>query len=461
MSVPWRPAIAAWGAAIALLAALAALRWMDGGAALPGGAAAAGREGPALVFAAGTLPVERVERLVVRREGTTHEFARGADGWRQTKPFEQPADGAQLRDVLLRAADLRATRSLPAESVDRAALGLEPAAAEVEVQWPGGSHRLHFGRRGVGGRAWLRVDDGPALAVDASLHESILDADPRRWRSWRLFDAVGTGTDRVVVVRSPIEEGRPAQRLELERRDGRWRLTAPVSTRADAAAVEALLGAMARVEHAGFVDDAPGEAALYGLERPIATIEASGADGAAARRTETIEIGAGQVKGGALCARRTDRPPIVLLDPPAIAALLPTPASLVDGRPCGIPPSEVRALRVLEPDGAPRFDLVRTLDGWRLDEPGGASSPARESAVTALLERLGATRAQELAIQSMPAELQVASIVVTPSNGAPVTVRLAREGPQGRWALDESDEVLRVFPPSFDPPLDPRAFRAR
>ncbi|MBM4112468.1 MAG: DUF4340 domain-containing protein [Phycisphaerae bacterium] len=462
-SAPWRSAIVAWCAAIALGGALAGMRLAGSrdsaiDAAGEPTSSSEGRRGPRPVFAGSrAIPVDRVDRIALSRHGATLEFAKRADGWMQTRPFEQPADGAQIREMLVRLADLRFVREAAADSATLAGLGLEPASAALTVGFGDETVTLRIGRRGVGGRGWARVDMGPALAVDPAIHESILEADPRRWRSWRLFDRVGAGTQRVVVVRSPISADRPAQRIEIVRDGGRWRLVSPVATRADSRAVDALLAALARAEHSGFVDDAPKDDALYGLEHAIASVETVGADAS----SERVEIGAGLVKGGALCARRSDRPSIVLLDPMALAALLPPAEALIDARACEIDPTDARTLRVLEPDGRLRLTLSRSLDGWTLELPGGESTPARADVVSSLLERLVSARAQALAIQPMPEELRVADIEIVPSVGGPVTVRVARERNEGNWALDESDDVLRVFPPGFDPPLDAARFRSR
>jgi len=446
--------------------------------------------GPAPVIPRGSMPIERVDRIELRRDGAVMSFERRDDGWWQREPFEQPAEGGPLRELLVRIADLHAARSAPIGTVDLAALGLEPPKAEVIIAMnegdgavesetaPQRSMRLELGGRGVGGRAWLRVDDGPALAVDAALHDAVLEADARRLRSWRLFDAIGAGTERIVVERTPAESSRPEERFELVRNDGRWRMVAPFDTRVDGTTVDALLGALAKVEHAGFADEAPRDLALFGLERPIASVEIR------SRRRESsvverLEIGSALAQGGAICARRVDRPPIVLLDQTSLAALMPSPAVFVDPRPCGLLPEDVRRVRIRDASGAQRVALERTLDGWRIvdgaegpatprdsgaaaapeSSPGAvATRPARESAVRDLLERLCVARAPELALQPMPPELVVATIELEPSIGGTVTVRVAREGDQGKWALDESDDVLRVFPPSFALPLDARDF---
>jgi len=462
----WKLAALCWLVAAMLLAAWIGLHLR----AQPG---AGGRDaqrasratGPLPVFAPGAMPLERVDRVDIRRGSAVASFERRDDGWWQREPFIQPADGAQLRELLVRAADLRFGRRIAAETADLESLGLATPQGELALTVGATTHRIKLGRRGVGGRAWLRIDDGPALSVDPWLHEAVLETDLRRLRSWRIFDAIGADTDRIAVDRTPVDSARAAQRLELVKRDGRWRMESPFATRVDGAAIEALLGALARVEHSGFAEDDPVDLSLYGLEHPIAAVEVTGMRRHASAPgpfVERLEIGSALAKSGAICARRVDRPPIVLLDQTALAALLPPAVAFVDPRPCGIPPVDVRRVSVRDATGARSFELERTLDGWRLHGGDGSTRPARASAVQELLERLCSTRAPELALQTMPPALVIASIEVMPAVGPPVVIRVAREGEAdgGKWALDESDDVLRVYPASFDLPLDERRFAA-
>lgn len=481
-----RSAMAAWGIALLLAIALA-LAWHRGGAGSvrEGDVAGSGdRRGPAPILSRESLPIERVDRISIKAGGGPLVFERGDEGWRQVQPFIQAADGAQLRELLVRVSEVRASRAVNASVADMAALGLEPPQAEVTIAWGAESRRIRLGRRGVGGRAWLRVDDGPPLAADPAAHEAILDSDPRRWRSWRLFDRVGASTDRLVVHRTPADGRREPQTLELERKEGRWSMLAPWRTRVDASAIDGVLSALSRAEHSGFLDDAPEDLALYGLERPIASVEAwsierRARDGSVEQQrvSERIEIGSGLVQGGSLSARRIDRPPVVLLDQAALAALLPAPVALVDPRPCGHAPADIRTVRVRDREGRLRFQLDRSLEGWTLREASGAgeqgidgalapteaelevAGPASPTAVQQLLERLTAARAPELALQPMPEALRVATIEVVPTLGPSSIIRVARESEQGKWALDESDDVLRVFPPSFDLPLEAALYR--
>lgn len=461
---PWRAAIIIWIIAIMLGGAWLALAMRSDRAAGASDRNSSGAPAAALLLTPEAWPIERIDGIEVRRGGGSLRFERRGDGWFQIDPYDQPAEGAALRELLLLAAERRVSSRTKVSEVDLAALGLSPPQAELIATAGGRSTRLQLGRRSVGGRAWIRVDEGDAISTQAVLHDALLDGDLRQLRSWRLFDRIGSETDRIVVNRTPLDPARPAQRLELERIGGAWRMVAPFRTRVDAAPVEALLGALARIEHAGFADDAPADLALYGLERPIASIEVHtpvrGRGTNEPPLIERIEIGSSLAQGGAICARRSDRPAVVLLDATALAALMPLPETFPDPTVLGIKPEDVRGIRVRAAEGALLVELERTLDGWMIVGADGARAPAQGPAIGLLLERLTATRATALALHPMPAELLLATIEVVPSIGEARVVRVAREPNDGRWALDESDEVLRIFPASFELPLDPRLFGA-
>ncbi|MCP3904381.1 MAG: hypothetical protein GY715_12195, partial [Planctomycetes bacterium] len=71
-----------------------------------------------------------------------------------------------------------------------------------------------------------------------------------------------------------------------------------------------------------------------------------------------------------------------------------------------------------------------------------------------LMTTLVETRATEVVIQPFPQALMVATVVFNGFDGRPLdAVRIAREGPGGRWAFENGDGVLRIIPASAELPL--------
>ena len=75
-----------------------------------------------------------------------------------------------------------------------------------------------------------------------------------------------------------------------------------------------------------------------------------------------------------------------------------------------------------------------------------------------LLAQLCEARAPAVAFQRMPDALRIGEFRLLGTGGAELArVRVARE-PEGQWALDNEDGVLRVFPAGFGLATGPQAY---
>lgn len=407
------------------------------------------------------IPVDEVDRVVVDRqdpdgrEVRRHVFERGPEGWRQLEPFEVAAEGFAVRRLAVAAADLAATRRTPVAEVSGdadglARLGLDPPDARIELSWPGGSTAIELGSRTVAGRAWIRLagaDD--LLVVGDGLHERAVDDDPRNWRSRRLFPS------ETEVVAIDLLNGPVTTRLE---RDGRrWAMRSPIQTRADPEAIDRLAAVIGRVEHDGFVADDPADLARFGLAEPAATLAVT-RDGGMVERL---------LVGGPSGLVSRDRfamiegvPTVVRLDEATLRGLLPAVTGLIEPTGTGVRPADVRSIVIDGEAGSVR--LERDLDRWTATLVAGERTlegEADPAVVDRLLDLITGTRATEVLVQAYPTQLDVATIVLHGFDGRPIdAVRVAREQNAGRWALENGDGVLRLFPASTTLPLAPDDF---
>jgi len=422
--------------------------------------------GPRPLLAAGELPVDRVEAIRIERAGESSlRFERRGGRWWQVEPFEHPMDPVSMRRHATAAEGLRSSRAVEVE--DAAALGLDPPLGTATFEWRDAEDRPHsisldLGRRGVAGRAWIRRrGEEMAHAVGATLHDRVLDGEPRTWRQRRLLETPENGVDRIAIelVGSPT--------VAMERNGRRWSLTAPFRTRLDPSAMEDWIAALARIEAAAFFDDEAEDLATYGLDRPAERLvlerRAIDDDGEVSWDRESLEIGSLFGPGSTdRFARLAGRPTVVLLAEGGRAAALRPLASLIDPTGSGATPSQVGAIEIRRGDGA--FRLRRQLDGFvaeSLDVSGEVveTVPCEPARANALLDALAETRAPEISITPFPQELSEATVILEDLAGRPLdAVRIAREPERGRWALENGDDVLRIFSDSFALELDPTAY---
>ncbi|MCP3903152.1 MAG: DUF4340 domain-containing protein [Planctomycetes bacterium] len=418
-----------------------------------------------LLFDAGALPVDDVNRITLDRGDDHLEFVRRDDRWWQTEPFEHPMKTPEIRQILRRAAELSIVDELDAGGAGStgtaATLGLDPAAATLRLGWPEGSVRLLLGRRGIAGRSYLRKGGDPAiLVVNDDLHERALEQDPVLWRDPTLFDAIGVEADRIEIA-----SGDDLVVLVRDRRT--WRMEQPVRTRVNDVAFEGLVQALARAKASAFVRDDPEDLSRFGLSTPAGSIavtmsrvvEAPAGDAGVKREstTQRLLIGAragvgtqdrfGMIEGRRVIARLPEK---------TLGAVFLRPTDLAAATGSGVNAADVKAIRVSSTAG--EFRLQRDVRRWIApDHDNKEVEPAR---VGSLLEMLTEVRAGAVEIGAYPRDIDVATITLIGFDSRPIdTVRVAREkNGQRRWILENGDGVLRFFPSNFALGLDPRDY---
>ena len=442
--------------------------------------ASADRTARASLFAADEIPLEQIDRIELTRSNEEPiVFVRAEMGWIQQSPFYHPADSASIREVIDVSAALQTTRAVDPASIDpeaRAALGLTPPAATLKLTWPGGERSVELGRRTVAGRAWAHViGRAEAASIDASLHAIAVDGDPRQWRSTRLYEP-GPADVGGIELRYGLA---PSQRLWLTRAEGKWRIQSPVSTRADADAVRGYVEALARAQADAFDTDRPNDWSTFGLSAPERSVRLYLPNAASALSSANtvgaIDVGVTAAEGAQeRFGRIAERETVVQLGTKALAALFPPPAFFVDPRGSDVVQADVRAVTftAFDPTGVsdaaaaalgaapvPAFRLERTLDGWNITTPGADPRPASTERARKLLAQLCEARAPAVAFQRMPEALRIGEFTLFGAGGAQLArVRLAHE-PDGQWAIDSDDGVLRVFPKGFDLAIDAAAYQ--
>lgn len=398
------------------------------------------------------IPVDAVDRITLTRDGTTYEMARDGVTWRQTAPVACDIDPYSARQLVVEAADLASERTvdLPGEGFDVASLTL----AAGDRSWT-----LHFGKRGVAGRAFVRAPEGPGLVVSGPLYERAVEMDPREWRSRFLFpESLGRPTRIVWNDRSGA--------TELVRDGERWSIRGTSVARADPARVDELLASVARARSEGFLADAPSDLATYGLAQPAVTLTvhfAPEGGGPAVSRSLLV--------GSALGVGTKDRyalldgsPFVVRLGATAQSTLFPRPGILIEPTGSGRRPADVKRVEVRPREGD-GLELVRELDRWTVaritDGVAGPAAPCDGAMVERLLRQLCVDRAPEIALGPYPAEMEAAQVLLFGYDGRPIdVVRIARDATSGKWGLENGDGALRVFPAATPLALSADAYGA-
>ncbi len=242
------------------------------------------------------------------------------------------------------------------------------------------------------------------------------------------------GTAPSLVFTTLTVEARRSKTV-MELKDGVWRVTSPVSSRADRRLVEGLVKQLASAKFRSIVEENPTDADLerYALKPPLATVtvqayvpdaQGGGAEDPARQRTLTFHSGAENPFDGSVYVRREGDP------------------------------------RVYSASGALRYSLEKHTNDWRdhtlfnLTEPSLLSIEVKARKHAYTLERTTTDKAWKLVRPvEMPADAErVAQLVTTLTNYKALTFPPAEREPTLRAAL-EKPQVEARFVSTLGEPL--------
>jgi hypothetical protein len=400
------------------------------------------------------LPVESVTRITLSRRGEAPMvFERHGMDWMQIEPFRYPMDRYSMRQLAAVAQQVQVVQRLREADLTDAlrddGLGLNPPEAEIVYEWDEGSLRLSLGRRGIAGRAYLRKgEESDITIVRQNLHERALEMSPREWRDRTLFQNVSVEADRITRTLGN-------QALVLERDRRRWMMVEPVQTRVDGEALEALIQLAGGARSAGFLVDQPTDLTRFGLARPAAKLTITTThDGTSTDQRLRV----GMVAGAGTQDRYgiVDGFPVVVRVPMSVLqGLFRQAETLIDPTGAGVHAADVRSIRINTP--TEEIQLERDLERWQATSH--QNQQVSPGYVEQLLSQLTELRAGSVRIMPYPRELEVATVTLIGFRAQPLTtVRVVYDPSGDSWALENGDDVLRVFPGSFSPRLTAEDF---
>jgi hypothetical protein len=346
-----------------------------------------------LDFADRTLLAFKPEELLglARTKGKEEmELAPGAgDGWDVTKPAKQRADKPLVEELADALSRLRAEKIAAfgkKEDVFKA-YGLEPPEAVVTLTVGEKAEQkvLRFGKpvdpAKPAGDRYAAVDAPGAEAAVAVLPAALANkllAPPVSFRDRTLVKFVDA--DKLVLDRGP-------RTVTFAKVNGTWKVTAPLAADAEQAALDDLVGELARLRASDWVADkpAPAELKAFGLESPEATWTVSNGD----KVVLTLKVGKTAADGRAYA---TAGGPVALLGAPQTAKVL---AEYRVRKPWTLDAFQAETVTFTR-DKA--FTLRKTGTAWSdSDAPADAIDPR---AVTELLGALTALRVERYAVDA-------------------------------------------------------------
>jgi hypothetical protein len=307
-----------------------------------------------------------VRSVALTASNLTLRAVRTGNSWTLTSPVNYPAQATEIEVLLTRVGDLTTQQRITPREIKRqpnglADYGLQPPLATLVIEQPTNRVELRLGAHAqIGDRIYLQLAGLPDVFTAGSNFFWRLPQSADPWRDPALVQLDGRAYQRVEIRAT----GRGFA-VERDATNQLWRLTKPMSARADNAKVDHLLQQLRAWRAAQFVTDDPKvDLEPLGLQSP----EVELAFGTGTNDALVVQFGRGPTNdAGLVYARRLAHTNIVLVPRPPLERLR---APFVEYRDRRLATFDLAAVDNVEVRGEDAFALRRDTNGaWRVVEP--------------------------------------------------------------------------------------------
>jgi hypothetical protein len=348
-----------------------------------------------------TVESARIEEVEIRSAaGEVTRLRKSGDDWQIVAPVTAPADEYSVSSLVSSIESLEIQSALEDNPASVAQYGLEPVRMSVAFKVAGEDtmRRLNLGTKTpTGSDMYARVEGQPRLFLVAGHLEDTFNRSTfdLRDKSLLAFDRNSIDSIRIAPAAGPA--------VALARSGADWRLTSPAATRADTAAVDAILN---RADQATFKAIAAGEGGpptaaelrKFGLDRPQLVVDL----GSGSTRA-SIAIG-GKADDSSVYARDLSRPLVMSIDTGVLTDLNKTLDDLRVKDVFVFKPYTALGLEITHAGNTVAFEKAKPAEGdasaadvWRQTKP--EAKDVNQTGMTDLLNTLSSLRAERFIAQ--------------------------------------------------------------
>ena len=216
-----------------------------------------------------SLEADDVEEVQVKSADGDTTRAQKVDGtWQIVEPVKTSADTSELSSIASSLVSLEVQRVVDENGGDLAQYGLAPARIELAFKAKGDKdfRRILIGEKTpTGGDLYAKAQDQKRVFLVSSFLESTFNKNTFSLRDRRILVFERNMADGLEVTTG-------SSKVTLTKSGSEWRLSSPISVRADYAAVEGALERLSSTQMQGIVDPDGRELAKHGLDKPTGTI---------------------------------------------------------------------------------------------------------------------------------------------------------------------------------------------
>src|SRR6186713_187233 len=252
-----------------------------------------------------SVQADDIEEIQVKSADNETTRLQKMDGkWNVVEPVQATADAGEMTTIASSLSSLEIQRVVDENAGDLKQYGLEPARIEIGFRSKGQKdlRRLQIGQKTpTGSDLYARFPDQKRVFLVSSYLDSTFNKNTFALRDRRILVF-----DRNMVDGLDLTSG--TAKTSLAKSGSEWRLTSPISVRADFAAVEGALERLSSTQMQGIVDAEGKDLAKYGLTKPTGTITVNAGSSSAA-------LTLGSTENALLFARDASRPLVFTIAP--------------------------------------------------------------------------------------------------------------------------------------------------
>ena len=252
-----------------------------------------------------SVQADDIEEIQVKSADNETTRLQKMDGkWNVVEPVQATADAGEMTTIASSLSSLEIQRVVDENAGDLKQYGLEPARIEISFRSKGQKdlRRLQIGQKTpTGSDLYARFPDQKRVFLVSSYLDSTFNKNTFALRDRRILVF-----DRNMVDGLDLTSG--TAKTSLAKSGSEWRLTSPISVRADFAAVEGALERLSSTQMQGIVDAEGKDPAKYGLAKPTGTIAVKTGSSSAA-------LTLGSTENALLYAKDSSRPMVFTVAP--------------------------------------------------------------------------------------------------------------------------------------------------
>lgn len=331
-----------------------------------------------------TVEQKDVEEVIAKRKADTIHVKREGADWVLLTPVKAKADRSTVDDLVTDLVTTRVDREIDPNPAKLADFGLDSPSVDLNVEVKGRGDPLTLllgGKNPTGVWVYGKAKDKPAVFTvsDSVLRDATKPVADFRDKTLLAFDKKDVTGLEVVL---------DGERMSVEpEAESKWRITKPVSLRADAEAISDFLDKLRFTKVKEFPADAPRSLAPYGLDRPARVTIFLGKE--KSRTAQALLFGKEEPTKQGVYAMRPGESSVLLVGDDVWKVLPKTVGALRDKTVFAYDRDKVAGLEVESPKG--KVSLAKEGEKWKITAPEPLA--ADDGEVSGLLFKLREMRA--------------------------------------------------------------------